>query len=256
MALGRIRTDLALETKEKFEEDNVEIRGVIIEEDYNEEKDIRTTTVKIETENGAKAMGRPQGVYITLEAPNMSVPDEDYHREISKELAKHIRKLIPVENELTALVVGLGNREVTPDALGPDVVSNLHITRHVIQEYGVQSMGKEYANSISGLVPGVMAQTGMETLEIIRGVVDETKPDVDAWLRVEETILDVPAGDVTKEAYLFVPENLEEVDRFVHLRIRESREPYVLDDDHVLITEKMAGLLAFRLPTYTGKISC
>ena len=80
--------------------------------------------------------------------------------------------------------------------------------------------------------------------------------DVDAWLRVEETILDVPAGDVTKEAYLFVPENLEEVDRFVHLRIRESREPYVLDDDHVLITEKMAGLLAFRLPTYTGIISC
>lgn len=178
MALGRIRTDLALETKEKFEEDNVEIRGVIIEEDYNEEKDIRTTTVKIETENGAKAMGRPQGVYITLEAPNMSVPDEDYHREISKELAKHIRKLVPVEKELTALVVGLGNRDVTPDALGPDVVSNLRITRHVIQEYGVQSMGKEYANSIGGLVPGVMAQTGMETLEIIRGVVDETKPDV------------------------------------------------------------------------------
>ena len=96
MALGRIRTDLALETKEKFEEDNVEIRGVIIEEDYNEEKDIRTTTVKIETENGAKAMGRPQGVYITLEAPNMSVPDEDYHREISKELAKHIRKLVQI----------------------------------------------------------------------------------------------------------------------------------------------------------------
>ena len=108
----------------------------------------------------------------------MSVPDEDYHREISKELAKHIRKLVPMEKELTALVVGLGNREVTPDALGPDVVSNLRITRHVIQEYGVQSMGREYANSISGLVPGVMAQTGMETLEIIKGVVDETKPDV------------------------------------------------------------------------------
>ena len=67
--------------------------------------------------------------------------------------------------------------------------------------------------------------------------------DVDAWLRVEETILDVSAGDVTKEAYLFVPEDLEEVDRFVHLRSRESREAYVLDDDHVLITEKMAGLL-------------
>ena len=90
MALGRIRTDLALEAKEKFEEEHAEVRGVVVKEDYNEEKDIRTTTVIIETENGAKTMGRPQGVYITLEAPNMSVPDEDYHREISKELAEHM----------------------------------------------------------------------------------------------------------------------------------------------------------------------
>ena len=69
MAMGRIHTDLALETKEKFEEDNVEIRGVEIQEDYDEKKDIRTTVVKIKTENGARAMGRSQGVYITLEAP-------------------------------------------------------------------------------------------------------------------------------------------------------------------------------------------
>ena len=80
MAAGRIHTDLALETKEKYEEDHVEIRGVEIQEDYDKEKDIRRTVVKIKTENGARAMGRPQGIYITLEAPNMSVPDEDYHR--------------------------------------------------------------------------------------------------------------------------------------------------------------------------------
>ncbi len=178
MSMGRIHTDLALETKEKFEEDQVEIRGVVVEEDYNEEKDIRTTTVKIETENGAKAMGRPQGVYITLEAPNLSVPDEDYHREISRELAKHMRKLIPTKEEMNVLVVGLGNREITPDALGPEVVSNLHITRHIIREYGVQGIGEEHAHSISGLAPGVMAQTGMETMEIIRGVAEETRPDV------------------------------------------------------------------------------
>ncbi len=178
MSMGRIHTDLALETKEKFEEDQVEIRGVVVEEDYNEEKDIRTTTVKIETENGAKAMGRPQGVYITLEAPNLSVPDEDYHREISRELAKHMRKLIPIKEEMNVLVVGLGNREITPDALGPEVVSNLHITRHIIREYGVQGIGEEHAHSISGLAPGVMAQTGMETMEIIRGVAEETRPDV------------------------------------------------------------------------------
>lgn len=178
MALGRIRTDLALETKEKFEEDQVEIRGVVIEEDYNEEKDIKTTVVKIETENGAKTMGRPQGIYITMEAPNLSVPDEDYHRDISGELARHMKKLLPEKKELQVLVVGLGNREITPDALGPDVVSNLRITRHIIQEYGEIGMGETSVHSVSGLVPGVMAQTGMETMEIIRGVVEETKPDM------------------------------------------------------------------------------
>lgn len=178
MALGRIHTDLALETKEKFEEDHVEIRGVVIEEDYNEEKDIKTTVVKIETENGAKTMGRPQGIYITMEAPNMSVPDEDYHREISKELARHMKTLLPTKKEMKVLVVGLGNREITPDALGPDVVANLRITRHIIREYGVCGMGEDYAHSVSGLVPGVMAQTGMESMEIIKGVVEETRPDV------------------------------------------------------------------------------
>ena len=178
MALGRIRTDLALEAKEKFEEEHAEVRGVVVKEDYNEEKDIRTTTVIIETENGAKTMGRPQGVYITLEAPNMSVPDEDYHREISKELAEHMKGLLPEKQELNILVVGLGNRDITPDALGPDVVSNLHITRHIIRECGVQGTGEEKLHSISGLVPGVMGQTGMETLEIVRGVAEETRPDV------------------------------------------------------------------------------
>ena len=68
----RIRTDLALETTERFAQENTEIRGVEIQEDYDEEKDIRTTVVKIVTENGAKSMGRPQGNYITIEAPDLS----------------------------------------------------------------------------------------------------------------------------------------------------------------------------------------
>ena len=79
---SRIRTDLALEATESFAERDTELRGVEIQEDYNEEKDIRTTIVKITTENGAKAMGRPQGNYITIEAPDLSASDEDYHREI------------------------------------------------------------------------------------------------------------------------------------------------------------------------------
>lgn len=81
-----IRTDLALEQKERFESDHVEVQGVVLEEDYDEEREIRITKVKIETENGAKVMGKPVGTYITMEAPGMAVPDEDYHREISEEL--------------------------------------------------------------------------------------------------------------------------------------------------------------------------
>lgn len=172
-----IRTDLALEAKESFEEDDVKIRGVRIEEEKNEDLEICTTTVVIESENGAKAMGKPVGTYITLEAPNMSMPDEDYHREISGELAKYIKKLMGDE-EQSVLIVGLGNRDVTPDALGPNVVGNVRITRHVIKEYGKSSMNEEKINQVSGIVPGVMAQTGMETLEIIRGVIAETKPQL------------------------------------------------------------------------------
>lgn len=175
----QIRTDLALEAKESFEEDNVEIHGVKIEEDYNEKTEITTTTVNIETKNGAKAMGKPIGTYITIEAPNMAIPDEDYHREISVVLSEHIKQLVPnSEEEQSILIVGLGNRDVTPDSLGPLVVGNLLITRHVVKEYGKLAMGKDKVNSVSSVVPGVMAQTGMETSEIIHGIVKETSPDV------------------------------------------------------------------------------
>lgn len=174
----RIRTDLALETKERFAEENVEVRGVEVSEDYNKEKDIRTTVVKIRTENGAKTMGRPQGNYITIEAPNLSVPDEDYHREVSEEIARHLRQLIDLNKEQSILVVGLGNLGITSDSLGPHVVENLHMTRHIIREYGLNGMGQEKMHRTSGIIPGVMAQTGMETSEIVEGVVAETKPDV------------------------------------------------------------------------------
>ena len=125
-------------------------------------------------------MGKPVGTYITLEAPNMSSPDEDYHAEISEALAGHIRALMRTEDDKrkAVLVVGLGNREVTPDALGPEVVGNLRITRHMIRVYGRVSAELQQAAEVSALVPGVMAQTGMETLEIIKGVVDETHPQL------------------------------------------------------------------------------
>lgn len=178
-----VRTDLALEERERFESDNVEVQGVILEEEYDEEREIRISRVKIETEKGAKVMGKPVGTYLTLETPNLAVPDEGYHREISEKISGFIRELLEAggltdKEEVSILVVGLGNRQVTPDALGPYVVDNLCVTRHIVKEYGKYAMGMEHANMVSAIVPGVMGQTGMETVEIVRGVVEETKPHV------------------------------------------------------------------------------
>ena len=174
----QIRTDLALETQEKMQEDKVELKGVRFSEEHVN-KNLTISTVVIETENGAKAMEKPKGTYITIEALNMDEEDEDYHREISEQLAKVLKQLINVKKEdVSVLIVGLGNRAVTPDALGPRVVDNLYITRHIINEYGKYAFGKEHVNRVSSIVPGVMAQTGMETAEIIKGVVRETKPDL------------------------------------------------------------------------------
>ncbi|MCI9149478.1 MAG: GPR endopeptidase [Lachnospiraceae bacterium] len=178
MSQFQVRTDLALETSEKFKEDNVEIKGVRLTEEESENGEIKITRVVIETENGAKAMGKPKGTYVTLEAPGMSEQDEDYHREISEQLARVLDELLPQkEGPLSILVVGLGNREVTPDALGPRVVDNMMITRHIIKEFGKYVFGQAGTNQISSIVPGVMAQTGMESLEIVKGIIDETSPD-------------------------------------------------------------------------------
>lgn len=175
----KVRTDLALEVRESMEESAGECRGVLVEEEYKEESEIRITSVVIETMNGAKAMGKPVGTYITLEAPAMAQPDEDYHREISEELATQLKKILPKTNqEFSVMVVGLGNRDVTADALGPNVVDNLTITRHMVKEYGKAAFNKKQIHMVSGLIPGVMAKTGMESQEIIKGVAERTKPDV------------------------------------------------------------------------------
>lgn len=179
MGSFQIRTDLALEARENIEETSGEIRGVRYEEKYDEKKDITITRVMIDTKNGAKAMGKPMGTYVTMEAPRMQEPDEDYHREISKELAGQLKNLIPdIDKEQSILIVGLGNRDVTADALGPHVVDNLFITRHVVKEYGKAAYSADKIHLISSIEPGVMAKTGMETAEIVKGVVKQTNPDV------------------------------------------------------------------------------
>lgn len=180
MANGfKIRTDLALEARESVEETKREVRGVEIDENYDENTEVKVTKVRIQTKNAARDLGKPMGTYITLEAPAMLDADEDYHREISEVLAEQLKMVIPnSEKEQSVLVVGLGNREVTADALGPNVVDNLFVTRHVILEYGKAAYNRTKMNLVSSIVPGVMAATGMETAEIVKGVVEQTKPDV------------------------------------------------------------------------------
>ena len=150
-----------------------------MEEFYDEEYEIRVTEVKILTENGAKAMRKPIGTYITMEMANLVQAEEEYNKAVSAKLAKYVGDIVKLDKEeYTALVVGLGNRNVTPDALGPHTVECLNVTRHIVKEYGKYAMGEEACQMVSAIAPGVMAQTGMETYEIIKGIVDTVKPDV------------------------------------------------------------------------------
>ena len=175
----KIRTDLALEARESVEEGAKELSGVTVDESYHEDSEVRITKVVITSKNSAKILGKPMGTYLTLEAPAMALPDEEYHKEISEELAKQLKTLLPEpEKEPSIMVVGLGNRDVTADALGPNVVDNLVITRHMVKEYGKAAYEKRHVPVISALIPGVMAKTGMESAEIIKGVVEKTKQDV------------------------------------------------------------------------------
>lgn len=175
-----VRTDLALEEQERFQEERVEIRGVEVHEWEQEQEGIRISQVIVKTEEGAAAMGKPVGRYLTLEAPRLAEKDNDFHKEVTKSLAERILELLKLHHveKTSILVVGLGNQNATPDALGPKVLEHLQVTRQLSLEYGKEFCEKHGYPILSGLTPGVMAQTGMETAEIIKGVIKETCPGV------------------------------------------------------------------------------
>ncbi len=176
--LTHVRTDLAVEAAQNFSEHENALAGVTVREMDHSQADIHITYVHIKTEEGAKKLGKPIGRYITMETPHLAEDDEDYHREITQVLMDQLELLVPNIREKKVLVVGVGNREITPDSLGPKVVDHLFITRHLIREYGKNSKITKGFGSVSALAPGVMAQTGMEGSEVIGGVIRETKPDV------------------------------------------------------------------------------
>lgn len=166
------RTDLALENRERFEGTNTEVQGVILREKQLTH-DIKLTKVDIVNNEGAKAMNKPVGTYITIESENLLSNDIEFLRKMKRVLAKEIKSMLPKTKNANILVVGLGNREVTYDALGPIAVSYVEITKHINDYFGKE----EDENNVSALVPGVMAQSGMEAASVIKGVVKQTKPD-------------------------------------------------------------------------------
>lgn len=165
------RTDLALEEKESFEGNGGEISGVALFENKLKEIDGKVTVVDIMNERGAAAMNKPVGKYITMESEYMDVDDEDTVERLSDELAVHIGELMKDccnRKQASVLVVGLGNRDVTSDSLGPRAAEKISITRHL----------KSGTRDVSGIIPGVMAFTGIESAQIVKGVIEETKPEL------------------------------------------------------------------------------
>lgn len=165
-----IRTDLALELKEDLTKKQG-MSGMELTTGVYDDSDIIETVIKVTNEHGARNLGKPIGTYITLESEKLRKSDEGIHEPFVEILQKHLKEMI--QDAKCVLVLGLGNRAVTPDALGPYVVDNLYVTRHLFRE-GVLKQGRE----ICALCPGVMAQTGIETLQILKAVCMETKPDI------------------------------------------------------------------------------
>ncbi len=169
-----VRTDLAVEARELYENENPDTPGV---ESYTEDKEgIKVSCVRIKDEEGERKMGKVRGDYITIEMPEFTHYDGDTMDSVSKVLGETLSKMININKSMTALVVGLGNWNITPDALGPKVVSKLLITRHLKQL--IPDEIDEGIRPVCAVAPGVLGLTGIETSEIVRGVVDRVKPDI------------------------------------------------------------------------------
>lgn len=171
------RTDMAIERRDLYRKANNienEIDGVECEEGQIE--DIKITRVNITNAQGEEALKKPIGNYITIDVKkinNIEPEKEDKIVEVlSNEISKIVDKHIQKTDEI--MIVGLGNLYSTPDSLGSRVVNDVEITRH-IKIYLPQYID-ENARSISAISPGVLGTTGIESAEIIRGIVDKVKP--------------------------------------------------------------------------------
>lgn len=171
-----IRTDLAIENREIYNkarnlED--EIPGVEVQEDNK--NNIKITRVIINSEEGAQALNKPIGKYITLDIPDNNELTTEYEHNISNNIAYELKGMFDAKPK-TILVVGLGNQKITADSLGPNVVNKLDITRHILQ-FAPEEIDPN-TTSVCAISPGVLGTTGIESSEVIKGLVEKVKPDV------------------------------------------------------------------------------
>jgi len=172
-----VRTDLVLEAREIYKENHKaegDIDGIeVIEES---EKNIKVTTVKVKNEEGAKKIGKPKGNYVTIDIPDFTAYDGETMDRVSEVVSEVLGRLIKIDTKKTALIVGLGNWQVTPDALGPKVTEKIMVTRH-LQTVMPEAID-DSVRPVCSIAPGVLGVTGIETVEIIKGVVEKIKPDL------------------------------------------------------------------------------
>ena len=166
-----IYTDLALEAREL----DPELDGVT--EQREREGDIEITRIGIVSEKAAKALNKKTGSYITIDAPRLIERSPELFSSVAKTLAKEITGMLKRVNENAEIVVvGLGNRNVTPESLGPRTVERVFVTRHI--NHYLPDAFEHSIRSVAAIAPGVLGSTGVETVELIKGVCEKTGPDL------------------------------------------------------------------------------
>lgn len=168
-----IRTDLALELKNSLNRPHIPgVDSQIQQEDF----DITVTKVTITEEVGAKIIGKPIGNYITIEAKAISNRELDMESYLESVLSRELKTMLPENENFSALVVGLGNRHITADALGSATIDKLMITRH-IRDFLPKEVQPD-VRSVCAITPGVLGITGIESADIVKSIVDSVSPDV------------------------------------------------------------------------------
>ncbi len=166
-----IRTDLAMEAAQSAGQ----IPGVQVQND-EVMPGVHRSRVTVLNEEGEKAIGKKKGIYVTISAEQLAQGDMELDEHCSMALATEIRNMAGDALNGVVLVVGLGNRMVTPDALGPAVCDEVFVTRH-IHEYAPEGIDERIGN-VSAIAPGVLGITGIETGEVVEGVVERMKPSL------------------------------------------------------------------------------